>query len=119
LLLINLSNQSDFIINIYNHTNIKLKEKEKRRGDSPFMRSLKEKVGANGESLMREEYHLSPEDGNLQSQTSLLNGNPLNVSNGELPRLDLDFREEYDLLCVAPLSIAFIVIPNFEAPTCA
>jgi heparanase 1 len=119
LLLINLSNQTNFIINVYNHTNIKLKEKEKRRGESPFMCSLKAKVGSNGESLMREEYHLSPEDGNLRSQTSLLNGNPLNVSNGELPRLDPIFCEEHAPIYVAPLSIAFIVIPNFEAPACA
>ncbi|XP_062170245.1 heparanase-like protein 1 [Alnus glutinosa] len=118
LLLINLSNQIDFLINVYNHTNIKLKENEKRRGESPFMRCLKAKVGSDGESLMREEYHLSPEDGNLRSQTSLLNGNPLNVSNGELPRLDPVFREEHAPIKVAPLSIAFIVIPNFEAPAC-
>jgi heparanase 1 len=116
--LINLSNKIDFLINVYNHTNIKLKEKEKRRGESPFMRCLKAKVGSDGESLMREEYHLSPEDGNLRSQTSLLNGNPLNVSKGELPRLDPVFREEHAPIKVAPLSIAFIVIPNFEAPAC-
>jgi len=119
LLLINLSNQTDFIINVYSHMNIKLKEKEKRRGESPFMRSLKAKVGSDGESLMREEYHLSPEDGNLRSQTSLLNGNPLNVSNGELPRLDPVFHEEHAPIKVVPLSIVFIVIPNFEAPACA
>jgi heparanase 1 len=119
LLLINLSNQTDFIISVYNHTNIKLKENEKRRGEIPFMRSLKEKVGSDGESLMREEYHLSLEDGNLRSQTSLLNGNPLNVSNRKLPRLDPVFHEEHALIKVVPLSIAFIVIPNFEAPACA
>jgi heparanase 1 len=93
-LLINLSKDTEFLIkNINNHT-------------------------INGESL-REEYHLSPKDGNLQSQTSLLNGNPLNVTNGELPRLDPVFREGHAPIHVAPLSIAFIVIPNFEAPACA
>ncbi|KAK9947473.1 hypothetical protein M0R45_003097 [Rubus argutus] len=37
----------------------------------------------------REEYHLTPKDGNIQSQTMLLNGNALNLdSSGNIPNIE-------------------------------
>ncbi|XP_059441700.1 heparanase-like protein 1 [Corylus avellana] len=107
LLLINLSNQTEFIVNVNNRTKFKFQEREKRRERPSHGRSF------------REEYHLSAQHGNLRSQTSLLNGHPLHVTNGELPKLDPLLREENSPIRVAPLSIAFIVIPNFEASACA
>jgi heparanase 1 len=118
LLLINLSNRTEFIVNVHNQTEFKLKEREKRR-ESPFMRGRsRTEVASDGRSL-REEYHLTAQHGNLRSQTSLLNGHPLHVRNGELPRLDPLLRHENSPIRVAPLSIAFIVLPNFEASACA
>ncbi|KAF6173520.1 hypothetical protein GIB67_042650 [Kingdonia uniflora] len=123
LLLINLSNQTDYKITVHNSINIYLRTGTFREGSS-FMNGLKKTVSwvgrkASAERIMREEYHLTPMNGNLRSQTMYLNGNPLKLTkDGQIPTFDPILVEVNSLVFVASLSIAFITFPNFEASAC-
>ncbi|GAB2294283.1 hypothetical protein Dimus_028495 [Dionaea muscipula] len=92
--------------------------------DSSFVNRLKKTVHwigsrESGRQLRREEYHLSPKDGYLRSQTMLLNGKRLGISDkGNIPSLEPVFVQLDPPLYVSPMSIAFIVYPNFDAPAC-
>ncbi|CAN6245728.1 unnamed protein product [Urochloa humidicola] len=69
--------------------------------------------------LTREEYHLTPKDGNLQSQRVLLNGNVLATdANGDIPKLEPVQVEGTQPITVGPYSIVFAHIPSFYAPAC-
>lgn len=71
------------------------------------------------EDLYREEYHLTPKDGEIQSKIMLLNGIPLVLTdNGDIPSLAPVHVNINSPLSVDPLSIKFIVLPNFNAPVC-
>ncbi|KAL3497330.1 hypothetical protein ACH5RR_040062 [Cinchona calisaya] len=68
---------------------------------------------------MREEYHLTPKDGYIQSQTMLLNGKVLAVdSSGTIPPLEPKRVKASDPITVAPFSIVFVQIPYFNVPAC-
>jgi heparanase len=98
LLLINISNQTQFILNVKNHITVK----------------------ANEVAKFREEYHLTPKDNNLRSHTMLLNGIPLKLTKkGDIPTTDPVHNNVRSPIYINPLSIAFIVYPNFDAPACA
>ncbi|KAE8657903.1 Heparanase-like protein 3 [Hibiscus syriacus] len=65
------------------------------------------------------EYHLTAKDGNLQSQTMLLNGNILSVdSSGIIPPLEPLYVNSTEPITVAPLSIVFIHLPDIILPAC-
>ncbi|KAK8926663.1 Heparanase-like protein 3 [Platanthera zijinensis] len=67
----------------------------------------------------REEYHLTAGDGNLHSQTMLLNGEPLNVnSDGCIPALTPNKVDGSQPIKLAPLSIVFAHFRYFHAPAC-
>ncbi|KAK1621000.1 hypothetical protein QYE76_026517 [Lolium multiflorum] len=69
--------------------------------------------------LTREEYHLTPKDGNLQSQHMLLNGNVLATdANGGIPKLEPVQVEGTQPITVGPYSIVFAHIPSFYATAC-
>ncbi|KAF8401084.1 hypothetical protein HHK36_014387 [Tetracentron sinense] len=69
--------------------------------------------------ITREEYHLTAKDGNLQSQTMLLNGNILTVnSSGDIPPLEPINVHPSEPINVAPYSIVFTRIPSIDAPAC-
>lgn len=71
-------------------------------------------------SVKRQEYHLTPKDGNLLSRTMVLNGNPLVLTeNGNIPALDPVLVDAKLPTSLAPYSIAFVTLPNFKAPACA
>jgi len=98
LLLINISNQTQFILNVKNHVTVK----------------------ANKVAKFREEYHLTPKDNNLRSHTMVLNGIPLKLTNeGDIPIMGPVYNNVRSPIYIDPLSIAFIVYPNFDAPACA
>ncbi|KAJ4830812.1 hypothetical protein Tsubulata_045616 [Turnera subulata] len=60
----------------------------------------------------REEYHLTPKDGDLHSQIVLLNGNALTVNSaGEIPPLEPLFVNSSKPITVAPYSIVFAKLP--------
>ncbi|CAN1151935.1 Heparanase-like protein 2 [Linum perenne] len=122
LLLINLSNNTDFTVNVRSSSNSELTLQESIHGSNSFMNSIKRSIlwigsEASDESLSREEYHLSPKDGNLQSQTTVLNGIPVQLTEeGDLPKLEPVHTSLSSPLFISSLSIAFIVLPNFDAP---
>ncbi|CAL0320056.1 unnamed protein product [Lupinus luteus] len=124
LLLINLSNQTHFVVTVQSHV-IEGNEVTKNiHKENSFFENLKNVfswVGTKGsEVTFREEYHLTPKDDYLRSQTMVLNGIPLQLTNeGDIPTLDPVLSNVHSPVYIAPLSFAFIVYPNFDAPACA
>lgn len=120
LLLINLSNQTQFYVSI--EKSIK-KISVVSKGTS-FLHVLKRSLSwvgikSSSETFYREEYHFTPEDGYIKSRTMLLNGKALRLTNGEdIPVLEPVLLNLYSPLLVPPLSIKFVVFPNFDAPVC-
>ncbi|KAK2449565.1 heparanase protein [Trifolium repens] len=69
---------------------------------------------------MREEYHLTPKDGNIQSDVVLLNGIPLKLTEKlDIPELKPIFVSSSSPIIVGPDSIVFVHIKDFNAPACA
>lgn len=67
----------------------------------------------------REEYHLTAMDGNLHSQTMLLNGKILDLdAQGGIPVLESVKVDVFQPIYVAPLSIVFAHVPYFNVPAC-
>ncbi|KAL9253475.1 Heparanase-like protein [Drosera capensis] len=124
LLLINLSKQTSFILTVQNSKNSALHMWNGTIQNDSIMDRLKKTVSwvgskASSGQLKREEYHLSPQNGYLQSQTMLLNGERLVISGtGDIPSLKPVLVNVNSPLYVSPTSIAFIVFPNFDAPAC-
>ncbi|XP_010491400.1 PREDICTED: heparanase-like protein 1 [Camelina sativa] len=124
LLLINLSNQSGFTVSVSNGiklvTNVEPKKKKKSLLDTlkkPFSW-----IGSKASDgyLNREEYHLTPENRDLRSKTMILNGKPLKpTATGDIPSLEPVIRGVNSPVNVLPLSMAFIVLPNFDASACS
>ncbi|KAG6527149.1 hypothetical protein ZIOFF_009242 [Zingiber officinale] len=124
LLLINLSTSIKFSVTVRNDLNVLLAEGGGIQWGNAFIRTLKRTVSwigrkASDESVHREEYHLTGADGNCLSQTVLLNGNPLELVDGEIPQLVPVYAPANSPVKVDPLSIAFVVFPNFEAQACS
>ncbi|KAE8781343.1 heparanase [Hordeum vulgare] len=67
----------------------------------------------------REEYHLLPEGGNIHSQVMLLNGRALTTDAGNIPRMEPIIVDAAQHISIAPLSIAFVHMPNYYAPACS
>ncbi|KAK2388717.1 heparanase protein [Trifolium repens] len=68
---------------------------------------------------MREEYHLTPKDGNIQSVV-LLNGIPLKLTEKlDIPELKPIFVSSSSPIKVGPDSIVFVHLKGFKAPACA
>ncbi|XP_062098594.1 heparanase-like protein 3 [Humulus lupulus] len=69
--------------------------------------------------IEREEYHLMAANGDLHSQTILLNGKVLMVdSSGVIPTLEPVFKRVSYPITVAPYSVVFVVIPNINVSAC-
>ncbi|PIN22219.1 Beta-glucuronidase [Handroanthus impetiginosus] len=67
----------------------------------------------------REEYHLTPMGGNIQSQIVLLNGKELRVdSSGLIPALEPVRVNSSDPITVASYSIVFVHMPSVVLPAC-
>ncbi|KAJ4974436.1 hypothetical protein NE237_007610 [Protea cynaroides] len=125
LLLINFSNNTEVRVTVQNNMNINLHVEEKTiHRDNSFMHGLKKTVSwigrkAADEEGLREEYHLTPKDGYLRSQTMVLNGTPLELTEDEdIPILEPVLVNVKFPILVAPLSIAFVAFPDFEAGAC-
>lgn len=70
--------------------------------------------------FIREEYHLTAQDGNLQSQKMLLNGNVLSVtSSGDIPSLEPVHVNSTLPITVGPFSIVFVHMPSIVLPGCS
>ncbi|CAH9119824.1 unnamed protein product [Cuscuta europaea] len=68
----------------------------------------------------REEYHLSPEGGNIQTDIVLLNGTPLKLTKDyDIPTLNPMLVDPTLPIIVQPDSIVFATLKGFKAPACA
>ncbi|CAN4122103.1 unnamed protein product [Withania somnifera] len=68
----------------------------------------------------REEYHLTPQDGNIQSDVLLLNGTPLKLTSSlDIPEMSPKLVDPTLPIRVAPQSIVFATLRGFQAPACA
>ncbi|KAL2621482.1 hypothetical protein R1flu_001687 [Riccia fluitans] len=70
-------------------------------------------------SEVRLEYHMSAANGTVTSRIVLLNGQPLLVTpSGEIPTLSPVKVNSTSPISLAPLTYAYVVIPNANAPAC-
>ncbi|VFQ71024.1 unnamed protein product [Cuscuta campestris] len=68
----------------------------------------------------REEYHLSPDGGNIQTDVVLLNGTPLKITREfDIPALNPKLVDPALPITVQPDSIVFATLKGFRAPACA
>lgn len=106
-------------MNMNLHANVRKTQRE-----NSFVHSLKKTVSWVGRKASdgpsyREEYHLTPKDGYLRSGIAVLNGIPLKLTDEEeIPTMHPVFNDLNSPLTISPLSIAFVVLPNFDAPAC-
>ncbi|OVA00754.1 Glycoside hydrolase [Macleaya cordata] len=102
VLLINMSNSTSFDVFVESDLNLYPNQLEVEGGNQ------------------REEYHLTPKDGNIQSDVLLLNGSPLVLTKtSDIPPLNPIHVDGSSPIKVAPDSIVFATIRGFEAPACA
>ncbi|KAM0951406.1 putative glycosidase [Dioscorea sansibarensis] len=100
ILLINLSNSTQFNVTVQNDVGVY-------------------KTGTLEESANQQEYHLTAENNNYLNQTIQLNGSPLELTgDGDIPSLEPIFVGDSPVL-VGPSSITFVVLPDFDAPACS
>ncbi|KAK9669202.1 hypothetical protein RND81_13G115300 [Saponaria officinalis] len=126
VLLINFSNHTSFVVRVQNTMDKDLQiYNNVAQKQSSFVHRLKKTVSsrvgskASDGQLHREEYHLTAKNGSIRSQTVVLNGKPLGImENGDIPRLEPNLVSVNSHVYISPLSIAFIVFPNFHAPAC-
>ncbi|MFQ6647078.1 hypothetical protein Gotur_019052 [Gossypium turneri] len=101
---INLSKNTSFEIDLFHDLNL--------NGGSPSFEFKGHKE--------REEYHLTPKDGNILSSVVLLNGTPLELSDSlEIPELKPKLVDGLKPISIAAHSIAFVTIRDFNAPACS
>ncbi|VAI28050.1 unnamed protein product [Triticum turgidum subsp. durum] len=124
LLLINLSQNMGSMVTVRNDLNVGLAQGQGITRDSSFVHGLKRTVSWVGSKASdglekREEYHLTAQDGNPLARTMLLNGVPLELTeDGDIPPMYPVQVSASSPIYVAPLSIAFVVFPDFEADAC-
>nr|XP_018678827.1 PREDICTED: heparanase-like protein 2 [Musa acuminata subsp. malaccensis] len=108
LLLINLSDSITFEIEINGGT----KSYEREIRSRPLAKDDKDQSN-------REAFHLTPKDGDIQSTVMLLNGKELMLDGkNSIPALDPMVVEASDPLRIAPRSIAFVKLKDFNAAAC-
>lgn len=116
LLLINLDRNTTVEVHVKAESVLKRVSKHRRSHSSKFNQKHGNKKIS---EVTREEYHLTAKDGDLQSQTMLLNGKALTVnSTGEIPTLEPVNVDTSETVTVAPFSIVFVHIPNIHLPAC-
>ncbi|CAN4088400.1 unnamed protein product [Withania somnifera] len=125
LLLINLNNQIHYDVNIQTSADTSLQVGvEKNHDKKSFAHRLKESVSwvgirSSDIKLSQEEYHLTPEGGNIKSRRMLLNGKLLQLTEtGDIPNFSPVLKTLKSSISIEPLSIKFIVFPNFNSPSC-
>ncbi|KAM4125499.1 hypothetical protein ACB094_01G314400 [Castanea mollissima] len=113
LLLINLDNSTTIQVKVAFNRTSRLRHKHK-----VHRKHIRLSQGYKSEND-REEYHLTAKEGNLHSQTMLLNGKILTVnSSGDIPPLEPLYANSSNPISVAPFSIVFAHIPNVVPPAC-
>ncbi|XP_071724525.1 heparanase-like protein 3 isoform X2 [Rutidosis leptorrhynchoides] len=109
LLLINLDNVTTVNVNLTLATQLE---------SLPQIRLVTRDTEMGGSST-REEYHLTAKDGNLHSQTMVLNGKDLTLNPAsEIPPLEPLYVSSLEPIVVAPYSIVFAHIPYLTLDAC-
>ncbi|XP_073147180.1 heparanase-like protein 2 [Henckelia pumila] len=104
-MLINMSNSTTFEVSVMNDMNLHPNGR-KSKGDE--------------NNTQREEYHLTPQDGNIQSDVVLLNGTPLTLTtSSDIPDMKPQLVDNGSPIAVGPDSIVFATIKGFNAPACS
>ncbi|KAI7733173.1 hypothetical protein M8C21_012717 [Ambrosia artemisiifolia] len=123
LLLINLSNQTEFKLKVHNILNLNLHTtKDQKRSFIHRIKSAFSWIGSKSTNndLAREEYHLTPQGSDLRSKTMLLNGSPLQLTQtGDIPLMKPKVVDVNTPVSIPPLTMKFIRFPNFDASGCA
>lgn len=119
LLLINLDSNTTVEVKIASNSTWSLRRKHQPH----HMKNVKQFIQLPGgyieSRVMREEYHLTAKDGNLHSQTMLLNGNILSVnSTGDIPSFEPLYVNSSEPIRVKPYTIVFTHIPDVVLPVC-
>ncbi|KAF3431529.1 hypothetical protein FNV43_RR26260 [Rhamnella rubrinervis] len=105
LLLINMSNSTHFDVSIINDFNLYPEQHQ---------------VSNSNAISQREEYHLTPKDGDIRSEVLLLNGTPLKLTDSlDIPKMEPVLVDSSSSISVAPDSFVFVVLRCFKAATCA
>ncbi|XP_028762053.1 heparanase-like protein 1 [Neltuma alba] len=100
LLLINMSNSTSFKVSVNMDMNLYPNQQV-------------------SDSNMREEYHLTPKDGNIQSDVVLLNGKVLSLTESQdIPSMEPMLLDPSSPINVAADSIVFARLNNLNAPAC-
>lgn len=113
LLLINLDNTTTFNVNLSVNTPSPLES-------GAHIQLVTQDTKMDGTSR-REEYHLTAKDGDLHSQTMMLNGKELTLTPaGDIPPLEPLFVSSLEPIVVAPYSIVFAHVPylNLKLNAC-
>ncbi|KAK6126911.1 hypothetical protein DH2020_039341 [Rehmannia glutinosa] len=119
LLLINIDGNTTVQTRVeFQGTLMRLHKRRHHHRHRPKVNPLHQRKQAFGS--VREEYHLTPSDGNIQSQTVLLNRKPLTVdpSSGLIPALEPVRVNSSEPITVAPYSIVFVRMPYVAIPAC-
>lgn len=104
VILINMSNSTTFNVAVADDLNIYAATKQL----------------SSNTANQREEYHLTPKDGNIQTDVLLLNGTPLRLTESlDIPTMNPQLVDPYSPIIVAPDSIVFAALRDFKAPACA
>ncbi|KAL6345657.1 hypothetical protein AAG906_017393 [Vitis piasezkii] len=117
------------LINLDGNTTVQVQVSTKNAGNRTSTLQHKDKTQRSNFSRMprvskidasvREEYHLTAKDGDLHSQTLLLNGKVVTInSSGIVPPLEPIRVSSMDPVIVAPFSIVFVRFPNINYPAC-
>ncbi|KAF6173515.1 hypothetical protein GIB67_042645 [Kingdonia uniflora] len=105
LLLINMSNSTSFKVSVVGDENL-----------TPIIQEYQMTQGVQS----REEYHLTPKDGNIQSDVVLLNNSPLVLTETlDIPVLNPTLTDPLSPISIRPDSIVFASLRDFHAPACA
>ncbi|XVF88275.1 hypothetical protein PTKIN_Ptkin19aG0037000 [Pterospermum kingtungense] len=125
LLLMNLDNSTTVQAKLAFNSTMTLQHKHKHRSWTLHHKHRSHKTliiqlpQGSDDEIRREEYHLTAKDGNLHSQTMLLNGKILSVnSSGIIPPLEPLHINSPNPITVAPLSIVFTHMPDVIVPAC-
>ncbi|XP_068642893.1 heparanase-like protein 3 [Aristolochia californica] len=113
LLLINLDGNNTVHVDVATHSAMRRVSNHRHR------HTRKSGIKKSGSIGIRKEYHLTAKDGNIGSQTMLLNGNILAPTpDGEMPSFDPIKVNSSESIVVAPFSIVFTHIPDMDFPAC-
>lgn len=106
VVLINMSNSTTFEVSVVDDMNL-YPEENKLLEDSE-------------DSNQREEYHLTPKDGNILSDVVLLNGTPLKLTeSSDIPAMNPQLVDASLPIRIGPDSIVFATLKGFKASACS